>query len=146
MAPIASAPRPEERKMKHLNTRIPMAALALAAVTTFAQEPPRFYQDTYPEHALKSRLEAERVLVGDEAKLDAKTRELIALAVAAQIPCVYCVYVHDKKARAEGASEAEVREAVATSAHVRHWSTVLNGMAYDFDAFKIEVDAMPSAN
>ncbi len=132
--------------MKHLNTRIPIAALTLAAATTFAQEPPRFYQDTYPAHALKSRLEAESVLVGDEAKLDAKTRELIALAVAAQIPCAYCVYVHDKKARAEGASEAEVREAVATSAHVRHWSTVLNGMAYDFDAFKIEVDAMPSSN
>jgi AhpD family alkylhydroperoxidase len=132
--------------MKHLYTMIPIAALALAATTAYAQEPPRFYKDTYPEHALKSRLEAEGVLVGAEAKLDAKTRELIALAVAAQIPCAYCVYVHDKKARAEGASEAEVREAVATSAHVRHWSTVLNGMAYDFDAFKIEVDAMPSPN
>ena len=52
------------------------------------------------------------------------------------------MYVHNKKARAQGASEAEVREAVATSAHVRHWSTVLNGMAYDFPAFKAEVDAM----
>jgi AhpD family alkylhydroperoxidase len=132
--------------MKHLNTMIPVAALALVAATALAQEPPRFYKDTYPEHALKSRLEAEGVLVGGEAKLDAKTRELIALAVAAQIPCAYCVYVHDKKARAEGASEAEVREAVATSAHVRHWSTVLNGMAYDYDAFKIEVDATPSSN
>ncbi len=132
--------------MKHLYTMIPIAALALAATTAYAQEPPRFYKDTYPEHALKSRLEAEGVLIGAEAKLDAKTRELIALAVAAQIPCAYCVYVHEKKARAEGASEAEVREAVATSAHVRHWSTVLNGMAYDFDAFKIEVDAMPSPN
>ncbi len=39
-----------------------------------------------------------------------------------------------------GATEAEVREAVAASAHVRHWSTVLNGMAYDFEAFKAEID------
>jgi alkylhydroperoxidase/carboxymuconolactone decarboxylase family protein YurZ len=52
------------------------------------------------------------------------------------------VYVHQKNARAAGASEAEVREAVATAAHVRHWSTVLNGMAYDFETFKIEVDEM----
>jgi AhpD family alkylhydroperoxidase len=126
--------------MRATKTLLSAALLALIATMAFGQEPPRFYKDTYPEHALASRLQAEDVLSGSNAKLDAKTRELIALAVAAQIPCVYCVYVHEKKARAEGASEAEVREAVATSAHVRHWSTVLNGMAYDFDAFKAEVD------
>jgi len=86
------------------------------------------------------------VLSGEQAKLDGKTRELIALAVAAQIPCAYCVYFHDKSARAKGASDAEVREAVATSAHVRHWSTVLNGMAYDLDAFKAEVDALMASD
>ena len=118
------------------------ASMALAATIAVAQEPPTFYKDTYPQHALASRLQAEAVLSGADAKLDAKTRELIALGVAAQIPCTYCVYFHDKAARAAGASEAEVREAVATSAHVRHWSTVLNGMAYDFDAFKAELDAM----
>ena len=31
---------------------------------------------------------------------------------------------------------------MATAAHVRHWSTVLNGMAYDFDAFKTELDGI----
>lgn len=129
--------------MNRMKAIIPVAALSLfAATTALAEEPPRFYGDTYPEHALASRLEAERVLSGKGAKLDAKTRELIALGVAAQIPCAYCVYVHDKKARAEGATEAEVREAVATAAHVRHWSTVLNGMGYDFDAFRAEVDAI----
>lgn len=128
--------------MRHSNGLMGAAALALVVTTLSAAEPPRFYKDTYPEHALASRLEAEGVLAGSDARLDSKTRELIALAVAAQIPCVYCVYVHDKKARAEGASDAEVREAVATSAHVRHWSTVLNGMAYDLEAFKAEVDGL----
>ena len=117
-------------------------ALALLASTSFAQEPAKFYQETYPAYALPSRMEAEAVLMGDAAKLDAKTRELIALGVAAQIPCAYCIYVHTKNARAQGASESEVREAVATAAHVRHWSTVLNGMGYDFEAFKAEVDGM----
>ena len=98
---------------------------------------------------LLSQLEAHEVdlvLANQPAKRDAKTRELIALAVAAQIPCAYCVYVHNKNARANGASESEVREAVATAAHVRHWSTVLNGMAYDFDAFKAEVDSMSASD
>ena len=84
------------------------AALALFATTVSGQEPPKFYKDTFPEHALKSTLEAQSVLVGKDAKLDAKTRELIALGVAAQIPCIYCVYVHTKNARAQGATEAEI--------------------------------------
>lgn len=107
-------------------------------------KPPSFYKNTFPEHALKEKLKAENKLVGKKAQLDAKTRELIALGVSAQIPCVYCVYAHNKNARAAGASETEIREAVATAAHVRHWSTVLNGMAYDFESFKAEVDKMHS--
>jgi AhpD family alkylhydroperoxidase len=113
---------------------------ALFATAALAQEPPKFFQDTYPDYALKSALEAQDVLVGKDAQLDAKTRDLIALAVSAQIPCIYCVYLHTKDARANGASESEIREAVATAANVRQWSTVLNGMAYDFEAFKKEVD------
>ncbi len=120
-------------------------ALTLLTAASVAAEPPEFYRDTYPEHALSSRLTAEAVLTGEHAKLDGKTRELIALGVAAQIPCAYCVYAHDKNARALGASEAEIREAVAMAAHVRHWSTVLNGMAYDLDVFKAEVDKMHGA-
>ncbi|MFZ0790775.1 MAG: carboxymuconolactone decarboxylase family protein [Chromatiaceae bacterium] len=131
--------------MKPINTLIPAAALAFFATTAWPDEPPSFYKNTYPEHALKSRLEAEAVLTGEGAKLDAKTRELVALGVAAQIPCAYCVYYHAKAARGEGATEAEVREAVATAAHVRHWSTVLNGLGYDFDSFKVEVDALMSS-
>jgi AhpD family alkylhydroperoxidase len=115
---------------------ITTVALALLASASLAEESAKFYQETYPGYALASRMEAEAVLMGDGAQLNAKTRELIALGVAAQIPCAYCIYVHAKNARAQGASESEVREAVATAAHVRHWSTVLNGMGYDFEAFK----------
>ena len=115
-------------------------ALALFAAAAFAQQPPQFFRDTYPTHALKPALDAMAVLQGNDAQLDAKTRELVSLGVAAQIPCIYCVYAHTKNARAYGATEAEIREAVAAAATVRHWSTVLNGMAYDFEAFKAEID------
>ena len=128
---------------------ITIVSLVAFAAPTFGQDtgqgPPNFYKDTYPEHALKEALEAKNALMGKEAKLDAKTRELIALAVSAQIPCAYCVYVHNKNALSEGASEAEIREAVAMAAHVRHWSTVLNGMGYDLEAFKAEVDKIHSS-
>ena len=107
-----------------------------------AQEPPKFFADTYPEHALGAALEARGALFGDEAALDAKTRELVGLAVAAQIPCSYCSYGHINRAKALGASDAEIREAVAMAAYVRHWSTVLNGMQYDFEAFKAEYDEL----
>jgi len=35
----------------------------------------------------------------------------------------------------------QIREAVATAATVRQWSTVLNGMGYDFEEFKKEMDS-----
>ncbi len=114
--------------------------IALFATTAFAEGPAKFFKDTYPDYALKSALEARDILEGESAQLDAKTRDLIALAVSAQIPCTYCVYVHLKDARTHGASESEIREAVATAATVRQWSTVLNGMGYDFEAFKKEID------
>jgi len=120
--------------------------LMFAAINAYAGEPPTFFQDTYPEYALKSALQARAILEGEGAELDAKTRQLIALGVAVQIPCAYCVYAHTKKARAAGATEGEIREAVATAATVRQWSTVLNGMAYDFEAFTEEVDGMQPSN
>ena len=128
--------------MKRLFTAI---AIVLFTNATSAGDPPQFFQNTYPTHALKSALEARGVLEGEGAALDEKTRELIALGVAAQIPCSYCVYAHMKNARAKGASEAEIREAVATAATIRQWSTVLNGMGYNFEAFKAEVDKMPAS-
>jgi AhpD family alkylhydroperoxidase len=85
------------------------------------------------------------VLEGEQAVLEAKTRELVSLGVAAQIPCQYCIYAHTKGARAAGATDAEIREAVAAAATVRHWSTVLNGMQYDLDAFKAEYDELVEA-
>lgn len=87
-------------------------------------------------------MEARGVLEGEGAPLDVKARELISLGIAAQIPCSYCAYAHTSKARAAGASEAEIREAVAAAATTRQWSTVLNGMQYDLETFKAEYDQL----
>ena len=79
--------------------------------------------------------------LNENTALPMKTRELIGLAVAAQIPCAYCIYYHTAAAKAAGATEEEIREAVHMSSLVRHWSTVLQGNQYDLEAFKAETDA-----
>jgi len=130
--------------MKSIHTAIMIIVVLLFATSVIGGEDPNFFKETYPTHALKGTLEARKTLNGPDAQLDAKTRELISLGVAAQIPCSYCVYIHKKNARAAGASEAEIREAVAAAAETRHWSTVLNGMDYDLEDFKAEVDKIHS--
>jgi AhpD family alkylhydroperoxidase len=47
--------------------------------------------------------------------LDAKTRELIALAVAVTTRCEGCLDSHARKARAAGATKAEVAEALGVA-------------------------------
>jgi AhpD family alkylhydroperoxidase len=74
--------------------------------------------------------------------LDAKTKDLIGLAVAAQIPCTYCIYFHTEGARHNGATTAEISEAVGMAAITRHWSTVLNGSLVDENAFRKDVDRL----
>jgi AhpD family alkylhydroperoxidase len=86
--------------------------------------------------------EFKSVQLNPKTKLDGKTKELLGLAVAAQIPCQYCIYFHTAAAKLNGASEEEIRETVAMAALVRHWSTVLNGMQADLAGFQKETDAV----
>lgn len=74
--------------------------------------------------------------------IDAKTRELIGLAVASQIPCEYCIYYHRKAALAQGATEQELREASAVAAGTRHWSTMLYGAQVDIEEYKAKMDKL----
>ncbi len=71
--------------------------------------------------------------------LSGKVKELIGLAVAAQIPCDYCVYFHTVAARQSGASQREITEAIAMAATTRQWSTMLNGLPPDEAAFRAEL-------
>jgi AhpD family alkylhydroperoxidase len=77
--------------------------------------------------------------LSDTTALPPKTKALISLAVAAQIPCEYCIWADTKTAREMGASDEEIAEAVALAGLTRHWSTFLHGMQIDFDTFKEEL-------
>lgn len=93
----------------------------------------------FPKSAVAGAWAEERDLeLSDKTALSPKEKALIGLAVAAQIPCQYCVWLDTKSARSAGASQEEIAEAVAMSGLTRHWSTFFNGMQIDFDQFKTE--------
>jgi AhpD family alkylhydroperoxidase len=103
---------------------------------------PGFFKQ-FPEVGIAGAwAEFKSLQLNPKTKLDGKTKELVGLAVSAQIPCHYCVYFHTAAAKANGATDEEIRETVAMAAIVRHWSTVLNGMQIDLAAFKRETDTV----
>ena len=101
---------------------------------------PGFFK-AFPESGIAGAWgEFKSVQLSPATALPGKVKELIGLAVASQIPCSYCIYFHTAAAHANGATDEEVREAVAMAAITRHWSTVLNGMQVDLPTFKQETD------
>ena len=101
---------------------------------------PSFF-DSYPKYALATAWEHFKTLKGPNSVISSKNAELIQLAVASQIPCVYCVYFHTMSAKGFGATDEEIKEAVALGAETRHWSMILQGSGISFEDFKAEFDA-----
>jgi AhpD family alkylhydroperoxidase len=83
--------------------------------------------------------EVKAIELSDKTALPPKVKSLISLAVAAQIPCSYCIWSDTQDAKRAGATDEEIQEAVTMAALTRHWSTIFNGMQVDFDQFKKEM-------
>ncbi|MFD2057869.1 carboxymuconolactone decarboxylase family protein [Mesorhizobium calcicola] len=83
--------------------------------------------------------EVKAIELSDKTALPPKVKSLISLAVAAQIPCNYCIWSDTQDAKRAGATDEEIQEAVAMAALTRHWSTIFNGMQVDFETFKKEM-------
>ncbi|WP_245455528.1 MULTISPECIES: carboxymuconolactone decarboxylase family protein [unclassified Mesorhizobium] len=83
--------------------------------------------------------EVKAIELSDKTALPPKVKSLISLAVAAQIPCNYCIWSDTQDAKRAGATDEEIQEAVAMAAITRHWSTIFNGMQVDFEQFKKEM-------
>jgi len=98
---------------------------------------PTFMQ-IYPKQGIAGAWAMTKGLEMEKGALEPKVKSLINIAVAAQIPCRYCVWLDTKMAREQGATDAEIAEAVAQAGLTRHWSAVLNGMQVDFETFKAE--------
>jgi AhpD family alkylhydroperoxidase len=126
----------------HVATPLKKAGAQLAfssPIDTQSLAVPKFMKQTYPDQALQGAWSDYQAVFGKDGAVPQKYKELIALGVAAQVPCQYCVYAHTLGAKKHGATDAEIKEAIAAAALVRQWSTVLNGSAYDMSEFKAEL-------
>lgn len=98
------------------------------------------FMKLYPQNAVAGAWAEVRDLeFSDQTALPPKVKALISLAVAAQIPCNYCVWADTQTAKQQGATDAEIAEAVAMAGLTRKWSTFFNGMQIDFEQFKKEL-------
>ena len=88
--------------------------------------------------------EAKVLRFSPQTNLDTKLKGLIALGVAAQIPCEMINYFEQTATTADGATEQEQLEAVMMAGITRHWSTVLNGSQMEKVEFRNEVDKVMS--
>lgn len=95
-----------------------------------------------PEAQLPAFWEMLKFQMNPNTALDLKTKELVGLAVAAQIPCHYCVQFHTEAARRNGATDQQIREAVGMASTTRMASTMLNGTQIDEAQFRRDTQRM----
>jgi AhpD family alkylhydroperoxidase len=74
--------------------------------------------------------------------LPPKVMSLVGLGVAAQIPCRYCIAYDTEMAKAQGATDEEINEALAMAAHTRNFSTLLNGLQINEATFRADIQRM----
>lgn len=103
---------------------------------------PKFFLSFSKEGIAGAWSEFKGLQLNPHTALNGKHKELIGLAVAAQIPCDYCIYFHRSAAALNGASEREIQEAVSHAAMIRHWSAVFHSPLTDQTTFRKEADEM----
>jgi AhpD family alkylhydroperoxidase len=76
----------------------------------------------------------------EETEIPPKYRELMGLAVAANIKCPYCLYFHEKAAKMHGATDDELRETYSLASFTPRYSAMLHAQQYDQDEFEQKCD------
>lgn len=101
------------------------------------------FMKRFPEAAITGAWQDMKGLqLSTATAIPGKYKELIGLAVAAQVPCRYCLYFHGQAAKLNKANDKEMDEAIALSGMNRRMSAFLIGTQVNFDSFRKEVDSM----
>ena len=101
---------------------------------------PEFF-DRVPDYLLPTEWASFKSLqLSDQTALPNKYKEMIGLAVSGATRCQYCAYFHAEAARLWGATEDEINETALVAKHTMGWSTYLNTLQFDYDAFTAEFD------
>jgi AhpD family alkylhydroperoxidase len=99
---------------------------------------PSFFK-AVPDSSLDLEWKLMKRVQFDEGPIPNKYRELIGLGIAAVMKCRYCTLFHTEIAKLNGASDAEIEDAVHFAKSSAGWSTYLNGLQIDYNEFKEEV-------
>jgi AhpD family alkylhydroperoxidase len=92
-----------------------------------------------PDNSLELEWRLFRTVQFDEGPIPNKYRELIGIGIAATTKCHYCIQYHTEVAKLNGATDAEIEDAVHYAKSSAGWSTYLNGMQVDKDQFAAEL-------
>ena len=99
---------------------------------------PSFFK-LVPDSSLRLEWDLFRRVQMEEGPIPNKYRELIGVAIAAATKCRYCAVFHTEVAKLNGATDAEIEDAVHYAKSAAGWSAYINGMQVDYDQFKSEV-------
>jgi AhpD family alkylhydroperoxidase len=99
---------------------------------------PGFFK-AIPDSSLEMEWQLFKRVQFDEGPIPNKYRELIGLGIAAATKCRYCVLFHTEAAKLNGATDAEIEDAIHFAKSSAGWSTYINGLQIDYKEFKEEI-------
>jgi AhpD family alkylhydroperoxidase len=101
---------------------------------------PEFFKSV-PDYLLPTEWASFKSLqLSDQTAIPNKYKEMIGLAVSGATRCRYCAYFHTEAAKLFGATDDEITETALIAKNTMGWSTYLNTLQFDYDAFVREFD------
>lgn len=98
------------------------------------------FMEALPENVLVQEWPLFKTYNFGETEIPAKYRELMGLAVAANIKCPYCQLFHREAAKMNGATDEELAETAFLASYTARWSAIIHAQHYDYETFKDEFE------
>jgi AhpD family alkylhydroperoxidase len=102
------------------------------------------FMEALPEEDLVHEWPTFKKYVLGESEIPPKYRELVGLAVAANIKCPYCQAFHKGAAGLHGATDEELSEIAVLAGLTARWSSMIHAQHYDYDTFMEEFEQIGS--
>lgn len=102
------------------------------------------FMEALPEEDLVHEWPTFKKYVLGESAIPPKYRELIGLAVAANIKCPYCQAFHQGTAQLHGATDEEFSEIAVLAGLTARWSSMVHAQHYNYETFMEEFEQIGS--
>jgi AhpD family alkylhydroperoxidase len=130
--------------MQPIPTRL-RTVVAITLIAAFGALPaPTLSQDEATLNLASSWAQLRAAELDLDSALEAKTRALIGVALAAHIACGQCVNVHVSLAKAHGASDAELADALAAAGLTRRMGVIFADVQVDSESFRTALGELMS--